>query len=161
MTTTMSVTYERRADEAAETRASERAVRFLQIARRRYLALDGNSPPGSASFRVAIGSLPMAATSNDIHRAVEAVRAEQNEREFIAPTVLDWEEGPTAQILHVGPYDAEYPTIERLTAAISHAGLVPNGCHHEVYLGGPSTPPSRTRTVISMAVAPAEDAGRR
>ena len=36
--------------------------------------------------------------------------------------VVRWEEGPAAQILHIGPYSEETPTIRRLHAAIVEAG---------------------------------------
>ena len=49
----------------------------------------------------------------------------------------DWTEGPSAQILHVGPYGDETPTIKRLHAAIAAAGLRPHGPHHEIYLNDP------------------------
>jgi hypothetical protein len=49
----------------------------------------------------------------------------------------DWTEGPSAQILHVGPYGDETPTIRKLHAAIAAAGLGPNGPHHEIYLNDP------------------------
>ena len=46
-------------------------------------------------------------------------------------------EGPSAQILHVGPYATEPGTIERLHDGIAEAGLRPRGCHHEIYLSDP------------------------
>jgi hypothetical protein len=63
-----------------------------------------------------------------------------------------WLEGESAQILHVGAYDAEYPTATRLHAAMAAAGLRPRGCHHEIYLSAPSEAPERTRTIIRQPV---------
>lgn len=64
-----------------------------------------------------------------------------------------WREGRAAQILHVGPYDAEEPTIARLHAAIAEAGLRPHGRHHEIYLGDPRrTEPARLRTLLRQPV---------
>jgi hypothetical protein len=51
--------------------------------------------------------------------------------------VIHWEEGPAAQTLHVGSYDAETDTIKRLHAAITEAGYEPYGQHHEIYLNNP------------------------
>jgi hypothetical protein len=63
------------------------------------------------------------------------------------------EEGRCAQVLHVGPYDAEGPTIERLHAFIAAQGLALVGKHHEVYLGDPRrTPPERLRTIVRQPV---------
>jgi ferredoxin len=46
-----------------------------------------------------------------------------------------WAEGRCAQLLHVGPYAAEGPSIVRLHQAITAAGYRPRGRHHEIYLG--------------------------
>ena len=65
------------------------------------------------------------------------------------------EEGQVAQILHLGPYAHERPTIERLHSAIAAAGLRPRGRHHELYLGDAS--PARSfpaeRRVATCGVA--------
>lgn len=59
-----------------------------------------------------------------------------------------FEEGRCAQILHVGPFSAEGPVIQRLHAHISaHGGL--RGRHHEIYLSDiRRADPSRWKTVI-------------
>lgn len=63
-------------------------------------------------------------------------------------------EGECAQVLHVGPYAAEAPTIARLHAFIAGSGLVPRGRHHEICLGDPRrTAPERLRTLIRRPVA--------
>ena len=64
-----------------------------------------------------------------------------------------WREGLCAHILHVGPYDSEPGTIERLESFIEEQGyaldLSPGRYHHEIYLGDPRrTAPERLRTVI-------------
>lgn len=67
--------------------------------------------------------------------------------------VETFDEGEVAQLLHIGPYSAERPSIERLHAAIAEAGLGPRGRHHEIYLGDPRrTDPGRLRTVIRQPV---------
>lgn len=67
-----------------------------------------------------------------------------------------WEEGRCAQLLHVGPYSAEAPSLRRLHAAIGEAGMRPRGRHHEVYLGDPRrSAPERLRTILRQPVEPA------
>jgi hypothetical protein len=62
-------------------------------------------------------------------------------------------EGPCAQILHVGPYAAERPTIEALHRAILDAGLALRGRHHELYLGDPGrSSPDKLRTLLRQPV---------
>ena len=45
-----------------------------------------------------------------------------------------WEYGTVAQILHLGPYDQEAPTIERLHRFIDESGYKIAGMHEEEYL---------------------------
>ena len=60
-----------------------------------------------------------------------------------------WEEGRSAQILHIGPYTAEGPTIVRLHQGIAAAGYRARGRHHEIYLGDPRrAAPERLRTIL-------------
>lgn len=69
-----------------------------------------------------------------------------------------WEEGRCAQILHVGPYDAEGPTIDALHLAIAEAGCRPRGRHHEIYLGDPRrSAPERLRTLLRQPVEADEE----
>ncbi len=62
-------------------------------------------------------------------------------------------EGRAAQVLHVGPYPAEGPTIARLHAFVAEQGLHLAGKHHEIYLGDPRrAAPERLRTIIRQPV---------
>jgi hypothetical protein len=95
-----------------------------------------------------------AASDDDVRSAFAAVRAKR------APAALDrvrfepFAEGRVAQVLHVGPYAAEAPTIARLHDAIAAAGLTPRGRHHEIYLGDPRrAAPERLRTILRQPVA--------
>ena len=73
--------------------------------------------------------------------ALDAVRLER------------WTEGRAAQVLHVGPYAAEAPTIAALHAFIAESGLELTGKHHEIYLGDPRrAAPEKLRTIIRQPV---------
>ena len=48
-----------------------------------------------------------------------------------------WEYGPTAVILHKGGYDAEEPTVKKLTDYIHQEGYEIIGAHEEEYVKGP------------------------
>jgi hypothetical protein len=64
-----------------------------------------------------------------------------------------FEEGLCAQVMHVGQYSEERPTIERLHAFITQRSFVRRGKHHEIYLGDPRrTAPERLRTIIRQPV---------
>lgn len=62
-------------------------------------------------------------------------------------------EGQSVQIMHVGPYAAEKPTIERLHAYMKEKGCTFNGPHHEVYMNDPRrTAPEKLKTIIRQPV---------
>lgn len=62
-------------------------------------------------------------------------------------------EGLSAQVLHVGPYANEAPTIALLHSFILEQGLIPRGLHHEIYLGDPRrSAPERLKTIIRHPV---------
>ena len=62
-------------------------------------------------------------------------------------------EGLCAQILHLGPYAAERPTIERLHLFILEKGLAFAGPHHEIYISDPGrTAPAKTKTIVRQPV---------
>lgn len=86
-----------------------------------------------------------------------AVRQAAEKRSLPALELARFErfhEGPAAQILHVGPYATEQPTIARLRRFIAERGYAPHGAHHEIYLSDPNrTAPERLRTLIRQPVA--------
>lgn len=62
-------------------------------------------------------------------------------------------EGPSAQVMHVGPYSAEKPSIVRLRAFIADQGRKPRGKHHEIYLGDPRrAAPEKLKTAIRQPI---------
>ncbi len=62
-------------------------------------------------------------------------------------------EGLCVQIMHLGPYSAEPPTIERMHAYAFAQGYKLRGLHHEIYLGDPRrTAPEKLKTVLRMPV---------
>lgn len=58
-------------------------------------------------------------------------------------------EGLSAQIMHIGPYVEEKPTIEKLHRFAEEQGYRPRGKHHELYIGDPNrNRPERLKTVL-------------
>jgi hypothetical protein len=101
--------------------------------------------------------VPEAAGEREIE---EAIVAAARKRELPLASVLrvvSFAEGPSAQLLHVGPYGAETATLRTLHEAIATAGYVPRGPHHEIYLNDPhQVGEDRARTVLRQPVAAAE-----
>ncbi|MFW9908263.1 MAG: GyrI-like domain-containing protein [Candidatus Thorarchaeota archaeon] len=62
-------------------------------------------------------------------------------------------EGKSIQIMYLGPYADEGPTINMLHEFAENQGLKLRGKHHEIYLSDPRrTAPERLRTVIRQPV---------
>ena len=55
----------------------------------------------------------------------------------IEVTIEQWQYSTVAQILHLGPYDQEYATVERLHRFIGDNGYEIAGMHEEEYLTSP------------------------
>jgi hypothetical protein len=65
-----------------------------------------------------------------------------------------FEEGKSAQLLHVGPFSAEGPTIQRLHAFIEEHGSRRVGKHHEIYLSDIRRgAPEKWRTIIRQPMS--------
>lgn len=68
-----------------------------------------------------------------------------------------WEEGLCVQCMHLGPYDEEPKTIEKIGQFIQNNGyendIGEKRRHHEIYLGDPrKTKPENLKTVIRIPV---------
>ena len=62
-------------------------------------------------------------------------------------------EGLAAQIMHLGPYSAEGPPIERLHNFIKENGYELRGKHHEIYLTDPQrSAPEKMKTVLRQPI---------
>jgi hypothetical protein len=98
-------------------------------------------------------AVPDAVTPEEVAAAVEAAA---RKRELPAAPLLRlerFEEGLAAQIMHIGPYAEEAPTIERLHEWAAAQGYELRGRHHEIYLGDPRrTAPERLKTVLRHPV---------
>lgn len=55
----------------------------------------------------------------------------------LTATLTQWDYGEVAEVLHVGSYASETPTIEGLKAFIARSGYEVAGDHEEEYLRGP------------------------
>ena len=64
-----------------------------------------------------------------------------------------FEEGLSAQILHVGPFSEERPTTERLHHFIRDNGYTRRGRHREIYLSDVRrTAPEKLKTIIRQPI---------
>ena len=76
--------------------------------------------------------------------------------EDLRTSVATWAYGDVAEILHVGPYSAEQPDIERLLRFIDSQGYRVVGDHEEEYVKGPGMffagDPDSYLTIIRLRV---------
>ncbi len=58
-------------------------------------------------------------------------------------------EGLSAQVMHVGPYSEEGPTVQLLHGYITEQGYRMRGDHHEIYMSDPRrSKPEKLKTII-------------
>ncbi len=92
---------------------------------------------------------PPTVTRKLFDEAVRQFREKKNPPGLDKVRLERWREGKAAQILHIGPYATEPPTIERLHAFIRENGYRLSGKHHEIYMGDPRrSAPEKLKTVI-------------
>ncbi len=100
--------------------------------------------------------LPDVVTRKDVAEAVAAVKKKAKFPRFPEVRFEKFAEGKAAQVMHIGPYAAEGPTIERLHQFIAAQGYRLRGRHHEIYFGDPRrAAPEKLKTIIRQAVEPA------
>lgn len=87
--------------------------------------------------------------------AIEKVAAKKQLPALSRLRMVELDEGMSVQILHVGSYDDEAPTLAKLhDEYIPENGLTFNGDHHEVYLSDARrTAPEKLKTVLRQPVA--------
>ena len=91
-----------------------------------------------------------------IAHAITDAKAKKDIPSLHAVRYERWTEGPSAQIMHVGPYATEGSSITALHTAIAEHGSRPRGRHHEIYLGDPRTAaPDKLRTILRQPIEPA------
>jgi hypothetical protein len=97
--------------------------------------------------------LPDVVKKKDVAGAVAAVKQKAKFPRFPEVRFEKFAEGKAAQILHVGPYAAEGPTIEKLHRFVEEQGYRLRGRHHEIYLGDPRrSAPEKLRTIVRHPV---------
>ena len=97
--------------------------------------------------------LPDIVGRKDAAAAVAAVKEKAKFPRFPEVRFETFAEGRAAQILHVGPYAAEGPAIEKLHRFVEAQGYRLRGRHHEIYLGDPRrAAPEKLRTILRHPV---------
>lgn len=86
----------------------------------------------------------------------EAVTAALNKGKLSANHQLKFEqihEGRSVQIMHLGSYDEEKESLDKLNAFMKEFGLEMNGYHHEIYISDPrKVAVDKLKTILRYAV---------
>jgi hypothetical protein len=86
---------------------------------------------------------------SEIDAAFEQVRKKKNPAALDRVRFETLAEGACAQVLYVGPFADEAPTIQRMHDFIHAAGKQLRGRHHEIYLSDPRrTAPEKLKTIL-------------
>ena len=77
---------------------------------------------------------PELVTEEMVQEANDQVMKKKNPVSLPLVRFESFEEGKVAQILHVGPFSEEGPSVEKVHAFIEESGSQRRGKHHEIYL---------------------------
>jgi hypothetical protein len=92
---------------------------------------------------------PNYVTADDVALAVEQVKKKKELAALSKVRFESFKEGPAAQIMYIGPFSAEGPTIAKIHAHIQNNGNTLSGKHHEIYLNNPATTASeKLKTIL-------------
>ncbi len=99
-------------------------------------------------------AMPDFVTEEQVGAAKEQLLAKRGEVPGLEKLRLErFAEGLSVQIMHIGPYAEEAPTIRRLHDFMDEKGYTFGGKHHEIYLSDPRrTKPERLKTVVRQPV---------
>ncbi len=88
-------------------------------------------------------------TEEMVDQAKVEMKAKKNPPALGQARFEAFHEGLSVQIMHIGPYAEEKPTIEKLHRFAEEQGYRQRGKHHELYIGDPNrTKPERLKTVL-------------
>ncbi|WP_295426335.1 GyrI-like domain-containing protein [uncultured Thiodictyon sp.] len=96
---------------------------------------------------------PSFVTPDLIERAIADVKKKKNPAAISRVRLESLSEGKCAQIMHIGPFSDEGPTIARIHQFIDSRGRR-TGKHHEIYLSDiRKADPARCKTIIRQPMA--------
>jgi hypothetical protein len=97
--------------------------------------------------------VPEFITKKHLAEAVKKLLERGKDEAISRVTLETLDEGKCVQVLHVGPYTAEKPTIARMRALATQHGLSFTGRHHEIYLSDPRrVEETKLRTILRQPV---------
>jgi hypothetical protein len=99
---------------------------------------------------------PEAVTAALLHEAIQTAARKKALPALPLLRLERFHEGRAAQIMHLGPYADEPPTIARLHDWIQEQGCALRGQHHEIYLSDPRrSAPEKMKTILRQPISEA------
>ena len=96
---------------------------------------------------------PELVSESDVAEAKIQLEQKKNPPALSKVRFESFKEGLAVQIMHIGPYSEEKPTIEKLHAFAENEGYSLHDKHHEIYIGDPrKSAPDKLRTVIRQPI---------
>lgn len=109
-------------------------------------------PRSEWEYRMLI-RMPDDVTKKDLKEAQQLVLLKKKAEGAERVEWFDMKEGACVQILHVGPFDTEPESIQKMVMFMEAEGLKQNGYHHEIYLSDfRKTPPEKLKTILREPV---------
>lgn len=100
--------------------------------------------------------IPDFISKTDLDTAIAALKKKKPNPALEQVRLEKFEEGKAAQVMHIGPYSAEEPTITLLHKFVEQQGYKLRDKHHEIYLGDPRrSAPEKLKTIIRHPITKA------
>jgi hypothetical protein len=98
--------------------------------------------------------VPPFITEKEVRAMTDELEKKGKGAEVKTVRLVDLNEGECVQMLHIGPYTAEKPTLDRMREFAEFAGRQFSGWHHEIYLSDPRrVQPEKLKTILRQPVA--------
>jgi len=118
---------------------SANKVGIVEVPQMNFLMIDGEGDPN---------------TSRSFQDAIEQVGSKNDPRSLPLVTFELFAEGKALQIMHIGPFSEEGPTIEKVHSFIEDNGSQITGKHHEIYLSDiRRSAPEKWKTIIRQPMS--------
>ena len=114
---------------------SANKVGIVEVPQMNFLMIDGEGDPN---------------TSRSFQDAIEQVGSKNDPRSLPLVTFELFAEGKALQIMHIGPFLEEGPTVKKVYTFIDDSGCKRTGKHHEIYLSDIlRSAPKKLRMILS------------
>ena len=114
---------------------SANKVGIVEVPQMNFLMIDGEGDPN---------------TSRSFQDAIEQVGSKYDSSSLPLVTFELFAEGKALQIMHIGPFSEEGPTVKKFHTFIDDSGCKRTGKHHEIYLSDIlRSAPKKLRMILS------------